>query len=216
MKGIANASLKHLNSFSVEARAGHLLKLESREDLQSFLLDYHFDVKRDLVLGGGSNILFAGNVPGTVILNRVSGKRIIEDSNNEVMVEACAGENWHQLVLWCLDQGLSGIENLSLIPGLVGAAPMQNIGAYGVELADILDSVQTLELKSGQQRDFKHRDCRLTYRNSRFKSTDAGQVPDHRYSIASAAQIHTKAVLQRSVRRADVNGRQNTHRQAGQ
>lgn len=175
MKGIANASLKHLNSFSVEARAGHLLKLESREDLQSFLLDYHFDAKRDLVLGGGSNILFAGDVPGTVILNRVSGKRIVEDSNHEVVVEACAGENWHQLVLWCLDQGLSGIENLSLIPGLVGAAPMQNIGAYGVELGDILDSVQTLELKSGQQRDFKLRDCRLKYRNSRFKTTDAGK-----------------------------------------
>ena len=175
MKRIANASLKHLNSFSVEARAGHLLKLESREDIQRFMLEHRFDAKRDLVLGGGSNVLFAGNVPGTVILNRVSGKKIVEDSNDEVVVEACAGENWHQLVLWCLDQGLSGIENLSLIPGLAGAAPMQNIGAYGVELADILESVQALELKSGKQCEFKHRDCRLAYRNSRFKSTDAGK-----------------------------------------
>ena len=175
MKRIPGASLKQLNSFSVEARAGQLLKLESEEDLQVFISEHSFDVKRDLILGGGSNILFAGNVEGSVVLNRITGKRIIEDSNDVVLVEACAGENWHQLVLWCLDQGLSGIENLSLIPGLVGAAPMQNIGAYGVELADVLDCVQTLDLKSGQSREFARQNCDLSYRNSRFKSADAGK-----------------------------------------
>jgi len=175
MKRIPDASLKHLNSFSVEARAGQLLELCSDEDLQAFTSEHQFDENRDVSLGGGSNILFAGDVEGTVVLNRVTGKRIIEDSNNEVMVQARAGENWHQLVLWCLDQGLSGIENLSLIPGLAGAAPIQNIGAYGVELSDVLDSVQTLDLKSGQAREFKQRDCRLSYRNSRFKSADAGK-----------------------------------------
>ena len=96
-------------------------------------------------------------------------------SDEEVLVEASAGENWHQLVLWCLDHGLSGIENLSLIPGLVGAAPMQNIGAYGVELADVLDSVLTLDLKNGVPREFEQKDCHFTYRNSRFKSADAGK-----------------------------------------
>ena len=116
MKRIPDASLKQLNSFSVEARAGQLLTLESEEDLQAFTSEHRFDVERDLILGGGSNILFAGDVEGSVVLNRITGKRIIEDSNDEVLVEACAGENWHQLVLWCLDQGLSGIENLSLIP----------------------------------------------------------------------------------------------------
>ena len=175
MKRIPDASLRHLNSFSVEARARQLLELESEEDLQSFASEHRFDHKRDLILGGGSNVLFAGDVEGSVILNRITGKRIVENSNDEVLVEACAGENWHQLVLWCLDQGLSGIENLSLIPGLAGAAPMQNIGAYGVELADVLDSVQTLDLKSGHLREFKQQDCHLTYRNSRFKSADAGK-----------------------------------------
>ena len=175
MKRKFNASLKHLNSFSVEARAGQLLELESEEDLQSFFSEHRFDATRDLILGGGSNVLFAGNVDGTVILNRVRGKRIIEDSNGEVLLEALGGENWHQLVLWSLDQGLSGIENLSLIPGLAGAAPMQNIGAYGVELADVLESVQTLDLQSGQVREFKQADCQLDYRNSRFKSADTGK-----------------------------------------
>ena len=175
MKRIPDASLKHLNSFSVEARAGQVLELECEDDLQTFISEYRFDAERDLILGGGSNILFAGDVEGTVILNRVIGKRIVEDSDDEVLLEARAGENWHQLVLWSLDQGLSGIENLSLIPGLVGAAPMQNIGAYGVELADVLDSVQTLDLNNGRAREFNQRDCRLDYRNSRFKSEDAGK-----------------------------------------
>lgn len=175
MKRVINASLKCFNSFSVEARAGQLIELESEEDLQTFISEHRFDVKRDLILGGGSNILFAGDVEGTVILNRVPGKRIVEDSDDDTLVEACAGENWHQLVLWSLDQGLSGIENLSLIPGMAGAAPMQNIGAYGVELADVLDSVQALDLNSGEPRQFKQPDCHFTYRNSRFKSIDAGR-----------------------------------------
>ena len=175
MKQTLNASLKHLNSFSVEARAGQLLELESTTDIQRFITDHRFDATTDLILGGGSNILFAGNVEGTVILNRVCGKRIVEQSGDEVLVEASAGENWHQVVTWCLDQGLSGIENLSLIPGLTGAAPMQNIGAYGVELADVLHSVQTLDLRSGESRDFKQRECQFAYRDSRFKSVDAGK-----------------------------------------
>jgi len=175
MKRTLNASLKHLNSFSIEARAGQLIELESSEDLQTFISDHRFNATRDLILGGGSNILFAGDVTGNVILNRVTGKKIIDDSNGEVLVQASAGENWHQLVLWCLDQGLSGIENLSLIPGLAGAAPMQNIGAYGVELADVLDSVQTLDLETGKSCEFKQQDCYFGYRNSRFKSTDAGK-----------------------------------------
>ncbi len=173
MKRSENASLKHLNSFSVEARADQLLELESGQDLQVFMADHHFDSERDLILGGGSNVLFADDVVGTVVLNHVCGKRIVEDSDSEVLIEACGGENWHRLVLWSLEQGLSGIENLSFIPGRVGAAPIQNIGAYGVELADFIDSLQALELKSGQWRDFKHDDCHFGYRDSRFKSVDA-------------------------------------------
>ncbi len=175
MKQIANASLKHLNSFSVEARASQLLVLESEHDLKTFADGFRFDPQRDLILGGGSNVLFVGDVEGSVILNRVTGRKIVEDSDNEALVEACGGENWHQLVLWSLDQGLSGIENLSLIPGLAGAAPIQNIGAYGVELSDVLDSLQALDLKTGEFHEFSRSDCQFDYRDSRFKSADAGR-----------------------------------------
>lgn len=175
MKRILDASLKPFNSFSVEARAGQLLVLESEDDLRALMTEHVFDPKRDLVLGSGSNVLFAGDVDGTVILNRITGRRIVEDSNDTALLEAHGGENWHQLVLWSLEQGLSGIENLSLIPGLAGAAPMQNIGAYGVELADVLDSVQALDLGSGAIREFGNRDCQFAYRDSRFKSADAGK-----------------------------------------
>jgi len=175
MKRSLNASLKHLNSFSVEARAGQILELESERDLQTFATEHPFDPENDLILGGGSNVLFAADVHGSVILNRVTGRKIISDSDDGVVIEACGGENWHQLVLWSLEQGLSGIENLSLIPGLAGAAPMQNIGAYGVELADVLDSVQAIELASGETHEFTHADCQFGYRDSRFKSVDAGR-----------------------------------------
>jgi UDP-N-acetylmuramate dehydrogenase len=173
MKRTSNASLKHLNSFSVEARAWQLLELETTRDLQQLTTECHFDPARDLVLGGGSNILFAGDIDGTVIMNRLQGKSILPYSDDEVLLDAHAGENWHQLVLWSLEQGFSGLENLSLIPGLAGAAPMQNIGAYGVELSDLLDSVQALDLKNGIIREFSHHDCHFGYRDSRFKSSSA-------------------------------------------
>ena len=175
MKQIANASLKHFNSFSVEAHASQLLVLESEHDLKTFADGFRFDSQRDLILGGGSNVLFVGDVEGSVILNRVMGRKIVADSDNEVLVEACGGENWHQLVLWSLDQGLSGIENLSLIPGLAGAAPIQNIGAYGVELSDVLVSLQAIDLKTGEFHEFSRSDCQFDYRSSRFKSADAGR-----------------------------------------
>jgi len=170
-----NASLKHLNSFSVDARAERLLTLQNPEDLDTLFSEHLYNPHTDLILGGGSNVLFANDVPGSVILNRVAGKRIVEDSDTDVLVEANAGENWHRLVLWSLDQGLSGIENLSLIPGLAGAAPMQNIGAYGVELADLLESVQVRDLSTGESRHFKHDECQFGYRDSRFKTVDVGR-----------------------------------------
>ena len=175
MKRSQHASLKHLNSFSVEASADQILELESEQDLLELATEHHYDPTTDLVLGGGSNILLATNVQGTVILNRVTGKRIVSETDNEVLVEVCGGENWHQLVLWTLEQGLSGIENLSLIPGLAGAAPMQNIGAYGVELSDVLESVRAIELETGELHQFNRSECKLSYRDSRFKSTDANR-----------------------------------------
>jgi len=175
MKRSLNASLKYLNSFAVEARAGQLIELETTADLHTLASDFSFDPTSDLVLGGGSNILFAGDVDGTVVLNRVVGKRIIDRSDDTVLVEACGGENWHKLVTWSLERGLSGLENLSLIPGLAGAAPIQNIGAYGVELSDVLDSVCVLDLANGGEYKFDSGECQLGYRDSRFKTSDIGR-----------------------------------------
>lgn len=175
MKRIRNASLKKLNSFGVEANADELIILEAESDLETLASEIGFDPAKDLLLGDGSNILFAANVNGRVILNRITGKAITEKSQDSVLIDACGGENWHQLVVWSLNEGLSGLENLSLIPGLAGAAPIQNIGAYGVELADVLDSVDVLDLVSGQRYDIQNCECDFGYRDSRFKSRDNGR-----------------------------------------
>lgn len=169
MKRLEQVSLRAFNTFGTEARARRLLQLESLDDVNQ-LGSGDFRPGFDLVLGGGSNLLFVDDVPGTVYLNRIRGRRLLEDDGDSVLIEAAAGESWHELVCWSLDQGFSGLENLSLIPGLAGAAPMQNIGAYGVELSDLLDSVLVFDWHSGQGLRLASRDCHFSYRDSRFKS----------------------------------------------
>ena len=177
MNVLENASLRRLNSFAVEASAKLLITIDSEEDL---LFLPAFDSKKDLVLGGGSNVLFATGVPGTVFLNRIAGMEVIEEHDGRVLVEVGSGEDWHELVLWSLVKGLCGLENLSLIPGLAGAAPVQNIGAYGVELSSVLESVTAWDWRKSAWVVFSKDDCKLEYRNSLFKSAQ----PDH-YLITS-------------------------------
>lgn len=168
MKRLTDTSLAELNSFGVATHADEVLVLESEADLAGL----GFDPAVDLLLGGGSNVLLAGDVPGRVLLNRLPGRRVASDDGEHAVVEAAAGENWHQLVRWSLDQGLNGLENLSLIPGLVGAAPMQNIGAYGVELREHLESVTAWDLHRGELRELDNSDCAFGYRDSRFKTAE--------------------------------------------
>lgn len=156
------------NTFRVPARCGALLRLDNPAALPTL----RFDPKRDLVLGDGSNVLLAGDVPGTVLLNRLPGRHILDQDGDTARVFAGAGEDWHALVRWTLDQGLSGLENLSLIPGRVGAAPMQNIGAYGVELAEHLDAVHTWDWAQQKHRRMPASECAFAYRDSRFKSRE--------------------------------------------
>jgi UDP-N-acetylmuramate dehydrogenase len=170
-------SLKAFNTFRVNASAGLMITLENEEDLLSMP---PFNPVRDIILGGGSNVLLASDVPGSVIHNRISGREIVQSDSRYAWIEAGAGENWHELVRWTLDKGLSGLENLSLIPGFTGAAPIQNIGAYGVELATVLESVTAWDLKNSGWKLFNRDDCRLAYRESRFKSEEPG-----RYLITS-------------------------------
>lgn len=177
MKVIERPSLKALNTFGVAARAGLLLTLESEEDVLALP---PFDPGRDLVLGDGSNILFVSDVPGLVIHNRIAGRAVVADDGESALLEVGAGENWHRLVRWTLRAGLSGLENLSLIPGSAGAAPIQNIGAYGVELASVLERVTAWDWQSAAWVSFSAPDCLLGYRDSRFRSG----APD-RYLITS-------------------------------
>lgn len=177
MQALETNSLRAFNSFGTQARAGLVLAIETEEDLLALP---GFDFERDLLLGGGSNVLILDDVPGTVYLNRISGIEILEDDGETALVEAGAGENWHELVLWSLDRGLCGLENLSLIPGLAGAAPIQNIGAYGVELSSVLVSVTAWDWRSGAWASLPAADCAFGYRDSRFKSIEPG-----RYLITS-------------------------------
>ena len=172
MKVAKNPSLKTFNTFGVEASAGLMLTLENEEDLLSLP---NFDPGRDFILGGGSNVLFSTDVPGTVIHNRITGRDIVKTGDDHAWVEAGAVENWHELVRWTLKNGLSGLENLSLIPGLAGAAPIQNIGAYGVELAAVLEGVTAWDLSQSEWKTFSREDCELTYRGSRFKTAEPGR-----------------------------------------
>jgi UDP-N-acetylmuramate dehydrogenase len=164
-------SLQAFNSFGVQAEAENMCELESLEDINE-LSARSFKSGHDLVLGGGSNILFASNVPGTVYLNRIKGRTVVSEDDESAVVDIAAGENWHECVLWSLDQGFCGIENLSLIPGLCGAAPMQNIGAYGVEISKVLESVTAYDWQSGETVIIPKSECGLSYRDSRFKSVE--------------------------------------------
>lgn len=130
--------------------------------------------ERRYVLGGGSNVLFAGDFPGLVLLNRIGGIRIEEEDGGEVLLSAGGGVNWHELVLWTLNHHIYGLENLSLIPGTVGAAPIQNIGAYGVELRDVFHSLQAVELATGEMHTFGPKACEFGYRDSVFKRERKG------------------------------------------
>ena len=177
MKITEQPSLKSLNTFGLESSADRLIEIESEEDVLALP---GFDPAFDLILGGGSNVVFLSDVPGTVYLNRIHGIETIAESDGLVHLEVGAGEIWHRLVMWSLERGLCGLENLSLIPGSTGAAPIQNIGAYGVELASVLESVTAWDWRFSCWVTLSRDDCRLGYRDSIFKSGEA-----HRYLVTS-------------------------------
>ncbi|MCF6261965.1 MAG: UDP-N-acetylmuramate dehydrogenase, partial [Xanthomonadales bacterium] len=159
-------NLKDHNSFSVAAHCQRLFVLEHLQDLTQLT---QIPLHKPLMLGAGTNILFATDHPGDIILNRLEGRQIIDATDKHAYVRIQAGSNWHETVIWSLDQGLSGIENLALIPGTTGAAPIQNIGAYGVELSDTLDLVEVWDRKNQCAVMLKANDCQLSYRDSIFR-----------------------------------------------
>jgi UDP-N-acetylmuramate dehydrogenase len=166
MKLQQQADLALLNTFGVTANASLLFEVENEEDLLALPA---LQPDQDLVLGGGSNILLVNDVSGKVILNRILGIKLIDADKHRFVVEVGAGENWHALVCHALKQGWHGLENLALIPGLAGAAPIQNIGAYGVELAEVLESVTAWDWLHSRWVVFQNEQCELGYRDSLFK-----------------------------------------------
>jgi UDP-N-acetylmuramate dehydrogenase len=172
-----DADLTALNTFGLPARARHLLCVRSVEEARQardFLDSRPKGIPRpSLILGGGSNLVLRGEALDTVIKVEIPGRRRLFEAgaspSASIRIEAGAGENWHDFVRWTLDQGWPGLENLSLIPGTVGAAPVQNIGAYGLEAAERIESLDALDLASGELKRFDTAACRFDYRDSVFK-----------------------------------------------
>src|SRR5476651_284300 len=164
-----NVSLKNFNSFGIEASAKYFAEISHEEELAELFLDPQWQHMDRLVLGGGSNMLLLGDYDGLVIRMNIRG---IEHrlSHQDVFVEAGAGEVWNDLVNYCVARGYAGLENLSLIPGSVGASPIQNIGAYGVELKDVFYSCRAFEIATGTYKTFSKADCCFGYRDSVFKT----------------------------------------------
>lgn len=168
-----NVSLKAFNTFGVDARARFLVHVGSVEELRAVLENTQLPSRR-LILGGGSNVLFLCDYDGLVLHVGLRGREISSEDDEFHYVTAGAGEEWHELVRWTVGQGLGGLENLSLIPGSVGAAPIQNIGAYGVELSDRFHELSAMRLNDGSLIEMDASSCRFSYRSSVFKDHPAG------------------------------------------
>jgi len=164
-----NISLQSMNTFGIAATAQWFLPFKSVSELKEIFSHRVYQENDHVVLGGGSNILLTKNVDALVLKNEILGKEIIRENDNYAWVQFGAGEVWHDCVHWAIKNELGGIENLSWIPGTVGAAPMQNIGAYGVEIKSVIHEVQAIEKATGIERTFSNDDCQFGYRESIFK-----------------------------------------------
>lgn len=172
---LKNYDLTKLNTLAIRAKTKFFLEINSEEDLAGLFSLPEFKENKKIFLGGGSNVLFTKDFDGIVILNKLKGIEILEENDKYVLVKAMGGEVWHDLVLFAVERNFWGIENLSFIPGTVGAAPMQNIGAYGAELKDVLIFVEAYEIKTGGKKIFTKEECELGYRDSIFKNGLKGE-----------------------------------------
>ncbi len=168
-----NISIKNYNTFAINAYADFFATFNSIESLKELLQSQQQIINNRknsiLILGGGSNLLFTRNFDGLILKNEIKGIKIIKEDEHHIYIQAGAGENWHQFVLFCIEHNLAGVENLSLIPGNVGASPMQNIGAYGVEIKDVFHSLEAYHIHDKKMVNFTLNDCEFGYRESVFK-----------------------------------------------
>jgi UDP-N-acetylmuramate dehydrogenase len=187
----SQVSLKPFNSFGVDVQARLFAEAHSDADVREALAYGQAHDVPVLVIGGGSNLLLTADIESLVLRMATRGIRVLSDDGSKVVIEAEAGEPWHPFVQHTLAQGLSGLENLSLIPGTVGAAPMQNIGAYGVEIKDVFAGLTALDRHSGELRDFSLEECNFAYRDSLFKQ-EPGRwlILRVRFTLNRVAHLH--------------------------
>ena len=189
-----NVPLQTYNTFGIAARAHTLVRVRSAKDVHDLLGDHRLERQPVFVLGGGSNIVLTGDVKPLVLKMEIKGLRLLEETDKAWIVEAGAGEVWHEAVAWTLAQGYPGLENLALIPGTVGAAPVQNIGAYGVELQDRFHSLVAIDLATGRPFTLDAAQCAFGYRDSVFKHA-APQAPHEGGGLHRGMGLAGRAVI---------------------
>ena len=182
-----NTSLKPYNTFGIDVNAHLFAEWNSVQDVVDYVKNADVRSHKRLILGGGSNMLLTQDFEGLVIKNAILGRDVIFENQDEVILKIGGGEVWHEIVIWSIAKGWNGMENMSLIPGSVGAAPIQNIGAYGVELKDIFVELEAVHLETGERKVFNLEDCAFGYRESVFKTTYKGE-----YVIVSVTLRLTK------------------------
>jgi len=182
-----NHSLKQLNTFGIDQKASRLIWAHSADEILNYV-KHHGAPK--LILGGGSNMLLTGDVEGDVLKIDVHGRKVVFENDDEVHIRFGAGENWHEVVLWTLSQGLGGLENLSLIPGNCGTAPVQNIGAYGVELKDVFVECEGVRIDTGELFKLNKEEAQFNYRDSIFKNEWKAKAIITRVTLALTKRNH--------------------------
>lgn len=174
MKLFQNYPLQDITTFHAKVFAKYYTVFSSAEFLKEILSSPEVKSMPFIILGGGSNVLFTGNFNGIIIRNAIEGIDIVKEEEDSVYVKASAGEKWHDVVLYCVNRNYGGIENLSLIPGTVGAGPIQNIGAYGAELKDVMQELDAMNIHTLEIRKFSNAECKFGYRDSIFKEEEKG------------------------------------------
>lgn len=189
----SDVNLAPYNTLHVEVIADSLLSVTSDDELRNFIQEQADEYPKLFILGGGSNVLFVEDFKGLVLHINIKGKEIIKETEECIWLRIGGGENWHKTVLHCVNNGWGGIENLSLIPGTVGAAPIQNIGAYGVEIREVFESLRAIDIDTGKERTFDREGCRFGYRDSIFKNELKGKyvVTDVTLRLSKQPSVNT-------------------------
>lgn len=200
-----NISLKPYNTFGIDVKTSSFVEVDNIDELKTVLKGRNEPL---LILGGGSNLLFTKDFVGLAIKNNLKGISVVSENENEIFLKVGAGEVWHEFVLYCIDKGYAGIENMSLIPGNVGASPMQNIGAYGVEVKDVITEVEAFNLKDYSTQLFSNEACEFGYRTSIFKTSEKGNyfITAVTFKLKKQAEINTSyGAIDSELKRMDID-----------